>query len=320
MGRKPNPLILEYFVRGPKLADNSNRYPHTCKQCGETFPKGRIDSLTSHITKKCPAIPEADRMRACLELHGLAVAKAAAADRSLHADKRAKPREANGDGSVPTSGPGSQSWLGLETLAEASRQVEVVRQVDGDGRHEDSPATPDDSHSLELHQHFTLDDPPVAFDGMQQDDGQRGMAFQFLPRFQQADKNHSRSLPSGPVQAHSRRENTSLPPGWGHVSGCLESIRCRGRHGPSQPIPPRSPVSPRRHADPGNARSSSIYGDAARADDYPERTGCRSTLGRDDIHGHGATSTAPCRDAPTNTTQPRRRKNGHRRLLERTIS
>lgn len=35
MGRKPNALILEFFERGAKLADQSNRYEHTCKRCGE---------------------------------------------------------------------------------------------------------------------------------------------------------------------------------------------------------------------------------------------------------------------------------------------
>lgn len=35
MGRKPNQLILEFFERGPKLEDASNRYQHTCKSCGE---------------------------------------------------------------------------------------------------------------------------------------------------------------------------------------------------------------------------------------------------------------------------------------------
>lgn len=33
--RRPNQLILEYFERGPKLEDASNRYQHTCKSCGE---------------------------------------------------------------------------------------------------------------------------------------------------------------------------------------------------------------------------------------------------------------------------------------------
>ncbi|KAF2463133.1 uncharacterized protein BDR25DRAFT_115345 [Lindgomyces ingoldianus] len=71
MGRKPNQLILEFFERGPKLEDASNRYQHTCKSCGEKFPKGRIDSLTNHLVKKCPALPVRDRQRAILQFHEL---------------------------------------------------------------------------------------------------------------------------------------------------------------------------------------------------------------------------------------------------------
>lgn len=71
MGRKPNPIILQFFERGPRLADNSNRYPHRCKACGESFPKGRAESLMTHISKKCPAISESDRLSACLSLNGL---------------------------------------------------------------------------------------------------------------------------------------------------------------------------------------------------------------------------------------------------------
>ncbi|KAL8938005.1 MAG: hypothetical protein Q9211_003406, partial [Gyalolechia sp. 1 TL-2023] len=56
MGRKPSQLILEYFDRGAKLEDNSNRYEHRCKACGEHFPKGRIESLTAHIDRRCPSI------------------------------------------------------------------------------------------------------------------------------------------------------------------------------------------------------------------------------------------------------------------------
>lgn len=35
MGRRPHALIQEFFDRGPKLADSSNRYQHTCKRCGD---------------------------------------------------------------------------------------------------------------------------------------------------------------------------------------------------------------------------------------------------------------------------------------------
>ena len=35
MGRRPHALIQEFFDRGPKLDDSSNRYQHTCKRCSE---------------------------------------------------------------------------------------------------------------------------------------------------------------------------------------------------------------------------------------------------------------------------------------------
>lgn len=160
MGRKPNPLILEYFVRGPKLNDNSNRYPHTCKQCGENFPKGRIDSLTTHITKKCPAISESDRMRACLELHGIQHSRAAP-------DRHPPETQPNGAAEVVTS---PQGWSALETLAEASRQVDLNENSRGQNAQVGhDPANPANGQQqagdrFELQEQFTLDNPPVSYE------------------------------------------------------------------------------------------------------------------------------------------------------------
>ncbi|KYK59559.1 hypothetical protein DCS_00691 [Drechmeria coniospora] len=151
MGRKPNPIILEYFERGPKLNDNSNRYPHTCKQCGENFPKGRVDGLMAHITKKCPAITDSERMRACLEMHGIAHARTAA-ERQQQARARESVR--------PTSLP--QGWSALETLAEASRQVDLnenSRQKKGQ-----LAAMAANNERFQLHEQYTLDNPPVSYD------------------------------------------------------------------------------------------------------------------------------------------------------------
>ncbi|KAK5120951.1 hypothetical protein LTR85_005735 [Meristemomyces frigidus] len=61
MGRRPNQLVLEFFQRGPKLPDASNRYEHSCKRCGEVFPKGRLDSLMGHILRRCPNVTQHDR-------------------------------------------------------------------------------------------------------------------------------------------------------------------------------------------------------------------------------------------------------------------
>ncbi|CAK7264230.1 hypothetical protein SEPCBS57363_000975 [Sporothrix epigloea] len=102
MGRKPNPIILQFFERGPRLADNSNRYPHRCKACGESFPKGRAESLMTHISKKCPAISEADRINACLSLNGLShhIAAAAAASAGVTGNNSGLPGNVRGPGGV----------------------------------------------------------------------------------------------------------------------------------------------------------------------------------------------------------------------------
>lgn len=121
MGRKPNPLILEYFIRGAKLEDASNRYHHTCKSCGEQFPKGRIDSLTTHLTKKCPSLSLAERTKIVLRLHDLG-------DPTENSSKpRGKETVVNSDKGkeikLPYSPSKQQTFNGLNVLAEASRRV-----------------------------------------------------------------------------------------------------------------------------------------------------------------------------------------------------
>ncbi|SLM33807.1 hypothetical protein LPUS_02387 [Lasallia pustulata] len=117
MGRKPNPLILEFFERGPKLDDASNRYQHTCKACGEVFPKGRTDSLNNHLTKKCQAIPLRDRQRAALQIHELPDIL----DSFHNTNHRANEGLKNG-GAVDLPFAGSRRLTGLDALAEASRR------------------------------------------------------------------------------------------------------------------------------------------------------------------------------------------------------
>lgn len=152
MGRKPNQVIASYFHRGPKLADNSNRYPHTCKLCGEDFPKGRIDSLTNHITKpgKCPAISEHARIQACLALHS--IPNPAAMQRKQAA------RAAEGGG-VPTAANMPANWSALEALAEASRRVNMSEK--GGAEQDSTPATPASQYMVA--DHFTLENPPGGY-------------------------------------------------------------------------------------------------------------------------------------------------------------
>jgi hypothetical protein len=174
MGRRPNPLILEYFERGPKLNDNSNRYPHTCKQCGENFPKGRIDSLTTHITKRCPAISDSERMRACLELHGITQARTAA-ERHQQVQAAQAAAQANGQQMSPSALP--QGWSALETLAEASRQVDLNEN----SRVNKAPSTQSQTNDsqngerFELQEQYTLDNPPASYEATRaQANGKKG--------------------------------------------------------------------------------------------------------------------------------------------------
>ncbi|KAL6239822.1 hypothetical protein BDW75DRAFT_197477 [Aspergillus navahoensis] len=123
MGRKPNQLILEFFIRGQKLEDASNRYQHTCKACGEKFPKGRIDSLTNHLVKKCTAIPLRDRQRVLLRLHELP--DLADGDQNKDLNSAGQNKGKPGEVSFTTR----QNFDGLNVLAEASRQVGASDQT-----------------------------------------------------------------------------------------------------------------------------------------------------------------------------------------------
>jgi hypothetical protein len=165
MGRKPNPLILEYFERGPKLADNSNRYPHRCKLCGENFPKGRIDSLTTHLTRKCVAISEADRFNACLALNGF-----------NHAGQRMNKNHAQPNGPSVDLPIVQRDWTALETLAEVSRQIDMNEKHDDrttNGAAPQNAPPPQNQHAperFELQEPFTLDNPPPAVKSPSQGD------------------------------------------------------------------------------------------------------------------------------------------------------
>ncbi|PSN72866.1 hypothetical protein BS50DRAFT_568475 [Corynespora cassiicola Philippines] len=163
MGRKPNQLILEFFERGPKLEDASNRYQHTCKSCGEKFPKGRIDSLTNHLVKKCPAVPLRDRQRALLQFHELPdlpdMAQAAAAPGPL----------ANGQTMSLPFAPSKQGMSALETLAEVSRQHLDLsgKRVSGKQRKSPPPQpTNAGSHGALLDEFLIHDDRTEGSDGI----------------------------------------------------------------------------------------------------------------------------------------------------------
>ncbi|KAH0551082.1 hypothetical protein GP486_007570 [Trichoglossum hirsutum] len=185
MGRKPNQLILEFFERGRKLEDASNRYQHTCKACGEKFPKGRIDSLTTHLVKKCPAIALRDRQRALLQLHELPTdVDGLEPAASLKDETRRLDAEVGGGGSGGGGGGASKAAFAqrgatvelpfstrnltpLETLAEVSRQFDLSEQA--------APVPPEAAADQDMRPPagFSLDEqwtagnapPPLAYEG-----------------------------------------------------------------------------------------------------------------------------------------------------------
>ncbi|KAK2775346.1 hypothetical protein FQN52_004030 [Onygenales sp. PD_12] len=132
MGRKPNAIVSEFFHRGAKLHDSSNRYEHTCKLCGQNFPKGRADSLLGHLVKTCQAISTPDKQRV---LHlwravpergsvGAGAQGAGGNKKGLASGRIGRGKSAN----LPyaarqTVFNGIGGLNGLNVLAEASRQV-----------------------------------------------------------------------------------------------------------------------------------------------------------------------------------------------------
>ncbi|PCH00673.1 Hypothetical protein PENO1_047070 [Penicillium occitanis (nom. inval.)] len=124
MGRKPNQLILEYFTRGPKLEDASNRYQHTCKACGEKFPKGRIDSLTTHLVKKCQALSMSARQSIVMRIHDLPALDDSDPNKAAMLAKIQKAGKAS---DLPYST--RPAFDGLNVLAEASRRVGASDQT-----------------------------------------------------------------------------------------------------------------------------------------------------------------------------------------------
>ncbi|KAL8717790.1 MAG: hypothetical protein Q9225_005005 [Loekoesia sp. 1 TL-2023] len=152
MGRRPNQLVLEYFDRGAKLEDNSNRYEHRCKACGEHFPKGRIETLTAHIEKKCPIIRREQPVPASSTAH-----------QSPHPAPNSNgqtpevPDHPNGQSAtehqlvLPVSS--RRSLTGLEALAEASRQLEHPRKLDINPPSQDHPIDPDLERTSSIFRH-----------------------------------------------------------------------------------------------------------------------------------------------------------------------
>ena len=115
MGRRPNQVILRYFERGAKLPNN--RYRQVCRKCGQEYPKGRIETLTAHLIKKCPVLSIAERTAILLELHDLGTPQSS--------DRGATPPRQSllSDPITSPLTPTRSGYNGLNVLAEASRRV-----------------------------------------------------------------------------------------------------------------------------------------------------------------------------------------------------
>lgn len=119
MGRKPNRLVAEFFTRGTKLDNGSNRYVQTCKACGEVFLKGRIETLLNHLQRRCQSISHADKCRILAQLQELSGPENGIINQQASDDDQT-PHQT----SLKLPVGHGQKFTGLEALAEASRQIE----------------------------------------------------------------------------------------------------------------------------------------------------------------------------------------------------
>ena len=144
MGRKVNPLISEHFERGAKLKDNSNRYQHTCKACGEHFPKGRFEVLLGHVLKRCPSIGSERRRQLVYRYHDLELSDRSSMLNNGQALQQYATNSASESDAVSVNG-----YNRLRLLAEASQSVEsgecpALRRNTriGDDAHQSVPLDP----------------------------------------------------------------------------------------------------------------------------------------------------------------------------------
>ncbi|KAK2630445.1 hypothetical protein QTJ16_001265 [Diplocarpon rosae] len=162
MGRKPKSLILQFFERGAKLNDKSNRYSYTCKSCSEKFLKGRTENLEGHLLKKCPALSAQDRQKVLLELNNSTQLPETGRDQSLM-------NGASVDLLVGQTPQDQSNWSALGILAEVARQNEThvkhdIRSVNNQSAAEGSHNSEIPRHRLELHEHYTPENPPVGYE------------------------------------------------------------------------------------------------------------------------------------------------------------
>ncbi|CZT22661.1 uncharacterized protein RCC_08366 [Ramularia collo-cygni] len=146
MGRRPNALVSEYFARGAKCSDTSNRYSHTCKRCGENFPKGRVDSLMSHLLRRCSHTSQLERTfiyRSIQQQNPTAPSREDENPPSTGLADNGKESEVQGETLSPVLHQ-VQQQSALDTLAEVSRrQLDISAHVQSRQDVEVEPKTPE---------------------------------------------------------------------------------------------------------------------------------------------------------------------------------
>ncbi|KIW18789.1 hypothetical protein PV08_03078 [Exophiala spinifera] len=127
---------MDYFERGEKIGDSSNRYVHTCRRCLQVFPKGRMENMTKHLTKECPDMSLKERLQVILRLNDLARSDVDQSIYPLVPGRGGNEVEEDSNSfnlsraSAPELHTASQQSA-LEVLAEASRQLYNPLQQQG---------------------------------------------------------------------------------------------------------------------------------------------------------------------------------------------
>ncbi|KAL8963151.1 MAG: hypothetical protein Q9193_000552 [Seirophora villosa] len=184
MGRRPNQRVLEYFDRGARLEDHSNRYEHTCKACGQLFPKGRIETLIAHIERRCPSIT---RHNGVPEPSPVAIpASPTIHANGCHQDTWKNPNGLASEGKQLVL-PVSSRRSGLEALVEAAnRQLEHPRKAPRDRQ----------SRHQSIDSHLEKADALSRFQSAYQDSGEAGTAVPLNVR----ERDGSHDMSSGLVE------------------------------------------------------------------------------------------------------------------------
>lgn len=128
-----------------------HRYSQRCKLCGEHFPKGRMDSMTNHLTRHCQVITEPQRVRACLALNGISSPQPSRslqhAARQQHAQQAQRAHHQQQTQIPPldlSMLQSQQGWTPLETLAEVSRQINHLSGSSAAGHGEEATSSQND--------------------------------------------------------------------------------------------------------------------------------------------------------------------------------